>query len=961
MVESAWYGERRCGVRLRNRSNSNRGRYEEKKKILFTFFVAACSLLLRAADVVEVTADGKEAVRYAAIEDALGACSGGETLTLLGDVAVPGKLEVSKSVTVDLAGYTLKNDSGWFICPTEEVGTLSFRNGTLTSADACFAFGDGAYTVSVSNVVLGGNTILYAYRQGSGGTLEILEDCRAAARIRFVTFASSAVGGRCVVRGGVVLGKIYEDTKYVGNRLEVCGGSFVQDPSAVLAPGYVAEEGTHEVQGVTCHYRVRAANDDDAKGVATVTCADGVVRGCASLDMALASCAPGGTVTLLEDCTAAFPIALDKAMTLDLNGHALCRSGSGALFAPPTGAAGMTVRNGRCEAADVLLAAEAGTVAGTTTFADCTLKAQTLFRGRYLDVALADCRAEASFFFAAGSVGTVAVSDGAYAVTEARHTGRTARARVAATGGRFNFDVSDGLPDGYAQICEDAVVEGLVCRYAVYPEGEANVLQPHVALVLAADGSTVNGYPTVAEAIAACPDGGRVKMLKSCTVDAALLEIPRSMTLDLNGLTFANATGDFLKIPAGVTLEVDGGGGLLNGSGSVFHMSGNAAAVVNVTNCTLKGLCTLYGSASAVVNLQAGTSVQTDLFASGNGFATLNVRGGHHAFASSWGDQNATDPNQGTRIHLFGGHFERNPLATSLAHPPALSEGTTAFYEDGRTFRGFSTPYAVYPDAGTTAWTREAVHAGLVHTNVNAALRVAQATGGTVRLLSDIAHTVDLADGAGEPLTLAFDGHRIVGSAGDAPSCGLHLTGANAAWTLDGASVATTYLVNWDAGGKGTSLEVTGDGTNTCTDVLVPGTAIPETGLLTIRGGWWALDPTPYVTNNHVVLQRTGVTPCPWRVRDWTKLTAEGWNFDLDDPLLGATATGTVEAATVEVTLTGTVPVRRTLLADLSGVSVTGGAVKFVPSPDLPHDVKIVFENGRLFAWQATGTLLVFR
>ena len=40
---------------------------------------------------------------------------------------------------------------------------------------------------------------------------------------------------------------------------------------------------------------------------------------------------------------------------------------------------------------------------------------------------------------------------------------------------------------------------------------------------------------------------------------------------------------------------------------------------------------------------------------------------------------------------------------------------------------------------------------------------------------------------------------------------------------------------------------------------------------------------------------------------------------------------------------------------------MTGGTLKFVPSPDLPHDVKIVFENGRLFAWQATGTLLVFR
>ena len=930
-----------------------------RKMLSLACLILACSPALRAADVVEVTAPGAEAARYATIEAALGACSGGETLTLLDDVTVPGNLEISKSVAVDLAGHVLKNNKGWFICPTKEAGTLSFRNGTITSGDCCFAFGDGAYTVSVSNVVFNGNTVLYAYRDGS--TLEFQDECRAQMRIRFVTFASSRVRSRCIFRGGVVVGKIYDDQMSLGNLLTVYGGSFDQDPTAVLAPGYVAEEVEHEVQGVACRWRVRAAGEGDAPGVATVTCADGVVRPCQAFGMALASCAPGGTVTLLEDCTAAFPISVKTAMTLDLNGHALSRSQGGALFAPPTGAAGMTVRNGRCEAADVLLAAEAGTVAGTTTFADCTLKVPALFRGRYLDVALVDSRAEASFFFAAGSEGTVAVSDGAYAVTEARHAGRAVAARIAATGGRFNFDVSDGLPDGYAQICEDAVVEGLACRYAVYPEEEANVRQPHAALVLSTDGTTVNGYPTVAEAIAACPDGGRVKMLKSSTVDAARLEIPRSMTLDLNGLTLANTTGDFLMILAGVTLEVDGGRGLLQGSGSVFHMSGNASMVVNVTNCTLKGICTLYGSASAVVNLQAETSVQTALFASGNGFATLNVRGGHHAFTTSWGDQNPTNPNQGTRIHLFGGHFEKNPLETALVHPPALAEGTTAFYEEGHAFRGLAMPYAVHPDAETATWTREAAYAGLVHTNVNAALRVAQTTGGTVRLLSDIAHTVDLAGGAGEPLTLAFDGHRIAGTTADAPTCGLHLTGANATWTLDGASVSTAYLVNWEAGGTGASLVVTGDGTNTCEGILFPGAAIPETGRLEIRGGRWAVDPSVYVPDAHLVLHRAGAVPCPWRVRDGAKLLAEGWTFDLDDPLLGAGGVGTMAAGTVEVSLTGTVPVRKTLLADLSGVSVSGGALRFVPSPVLSRTVRVVYENGRLFAWQAKGTLLVIR
>lgn len=214
-----------------------------RKMLSLACLILACSPALRAADVVEVTAPGAEAARYATIEAALGACSGGETLTLLDDVTVPGNLEISKSVAVDLAGHVLKNNKGWFICPTKEAGTLSFRNGTITSGDCCFAFGDGAYTVSVSNVVFNGNTVLYAYRDGS--TLEFQDDCRAQMRIRFVTFASSRVRSRCIFRGGVVADKIYDDQMSLGNLLTVYGGSFDQDPTAVLAPGYVVEEGIH--------------------------------------------------------------------------------------------------------------------------------------------------------------------------------------------------------------------------------------------------------------------------------------------------------------------------------------------------------------------------------------------------------------------------------------------------------------------------------------------------------------------------------------------------------------------------------------------------------------------------------------------------------------------------------------------------------------------------------------------
>lgn len=933
----------------------------------------ACSLVLSAADVVEVTSDGVEAARYASLEAALAACSGGETLTLLGDVTVEKKLEVSKSVAFDLAGKTLSNRSGFFICPTEAVGTLSFRNGQIKAADCCFYFDAmGSYTVSVSNVAFSGNCVLYAPWTGNGGTLEVLEDCSETTPSwgGLAVFNSRSAGSRCIVRGGVVKGNIFKigDGKaeiHAGKRLEVRGGSFVQDPTAVVAPGYVVEKVDHEVKGVACAYRVREAADGE-RGVATVTCADGAVRGCASVDAALAACAPGGVVTLLADCTAAYPLAWDTALTLDLAGHALSRPRSGALFAPLGGAARMTVKGGRCEAADVLLSSVSGAPAEPVAFTNCTLAAQVVCTGAYTQVELADCRAAPAFFFASGSKGTVAVSGGAYRVEEARDAVRDATdARIVATGGRFSFDVTDGLPSGYVQVCEDAVVEGLACRYVVLLAAEAATRPTygHGALVLSADGAATNGYTTVLEAIAACPEGGRVKMLASYTASGSFYEVPRSMTLDLNGFTLANTGGDFLKILSGVTLDVDGGGGILKGTSwaSIFHL-GSGDAVVNVADCTLKGLCTLYGPSGAVVNLHERTFVLTTYFASGNATASLNVRGGRHAFVS-WRDAPyREDPNLGTRITIFGGRFEKNPLATSLANlPPAIAEGATSFYEEGVSYRGISMPYAVYPDDETATWTREAVRAGLVHTNVNAALRAAQALGGTVRLLADIAHTVDVPSGTASPLTLAFDGHRVVGRAESGDTSAFRLTAAGVACVLDGASVSAACLVDWGAGGTGSSLAVVGDGTNTCTALLASGSAASQMGTLAIRGGRWAVDPTAYVTNNHVVLHRADAAPCPWRVRDWTKLAANGWDFDLEDPLLGATASGTVEAATVEVALAGLLPARRTLLADLSGVTVTDGTLKFVPSSDLPRSVNVVFENNRLIAWQATGTVLVFR
>lgn len=970
------------------------------KKAFWVGAVLACLLGRGAEENVEVSGGGGyEVTRHATLEDALAACSGGETLTLLADVTVQGSLVVSKSVTFDLGGHTLKNTAGWFVCPTKDVQTLEFRNGTISAADCCFAFGEGAYVVRASGIDFSrGATLLYAH--AGSGRLEFLEGCRAKMYVRFVTFASSRSKSRCIVRGGVVDGTIYDAAMPLGNLLTVEGGRFAQDPTAVLAPGFVAAREEAVVEGVSCAYRVRAA-DADEKGVATVTCADGVVRDCSSLEMALASCAPNGVVALRQDVTASFPVAVDARITLDLDGHALDIAG-GSLFAPPKGAQGLTVKGGRCTSPDALLTSEDGS--GATLFTNCTLKAATLFKGKGLSVALADCRATAACFFAANSDGAVAVSGGVYGVEEARSAGRTAAAaRVVATGGRFGFDVSDGLPEGYAQICEEATEAGVACRYAVCPETPDIAARPG-ACILSASGEVVQTCETVLEALAACPDGGRVKMLKSCTADGGV-QVPRSLTLDLNGLAFSSTRGDFLEISANAALRVVGGGGILGGSGSVFRLADKTASVT-VEDCTLTGLCLLYGPKGATVDVLSGTFVATRLLASGNGGATLNIRGGCHAF-EEWRD-NLGNLAAGTHIAISGGCFweGRNPLAGTAANSPLVAEGATAFYEEGRSFRGLPMPYAVYSD-GQAAPPRAAAFEGLVYTNVNAALRAARG-GGTVQMLADAEDPV-VADGeAAAPLTLDLGGHRLAGGfdllavrraldvrggsldvqkggaaalaaeagarlsvgasaslSGAEGTCALAVRGAGAACVFDGTRIATDYLVNWEAQGADASLVVRGDGTNTCGAILFPGASVPGTSVLVVRGGWWKVDPSSYVTNNHLVLRHAQAPVCTWRVQDWAEVCAAGWTFSpADGP---AVAKGTIAKAPetpVVVSFAGEVPVRTTTLVDMSGVTCGAGALSassFVCHPDLPRAARLSFENGVLRLACCRGTVISLR
>ena len=78
------------------------------------------------------------------------------------------------------------------------------------------------------------------------------------------------------------------------------------------------------------------------------------------------------------------------------------------------------------------------------------------------------------------------------------------------------------------------------------------------------------------------------------------------------------------------------------------------------------------------------------------------------------------------------------------------------------------------------------------------------------------------------------------------------------------------------------------------------------------------------------------------------------------------TVTGMCDAPSGPVTasLVDAVPTRKMLLADLSGLTLNSGTyadLSFVKDAALPEAVRVSYENGRLYAWEAKGTMIVFK
>lgn len=968
---------------------SGRGCLSALRGAAVAFCIAAGAA--RAANLVSVVADGVTH-EYETLAAALDACSGGETVTLLGNVTLNDPLEIRKSVTLDLGGCKLSG-FGHMLKPFAAADGLLIRNGAVNSGDCCLAAQGGTYVVSVSNVTFTGVCVLF----GSGGTLEFLDGCVARCNYLASQYSSTACGMN--VRGGIVapLKSIFDGLR-AGTTLQVYGGRFTQDPTPYLAVGYKAEEETYEAEGIECAYRVRASTADD-RPVAEVKSADGAETTMfGTFGEAFNAVEAGGTLTLLDDCPVATTITISKGFTFDLGGHALTLGVNADLFNVKPGISDFTVRNGTCAApGKSIFYVPSGGSTVTVSEVVCT--------GGYFATGKAAARATfasgkmlCDYLTSSGSALSIRVLGGVVAPQVDVHDGDSTKAVVEVSGGRHSANVTQWLADGCALVYEDALVDGVACRYVVLPAEEAG--STPVAKTVSADGVTTNAYDDFAAAISACEKGGTVSLLQDCTYAGGGLPVPRDMTINLNGFRIANTVRDFLSVSANATVWVKDG--VLHGNASIF--TAGSGATVNVTNCALTGRCPFYSGGGGTLNVYDSDMRNIGIFGSANGNGVMNVYGGFFTFKDGWRDGTRI----GTAFNVYGGHFKVNP---ATATTPVLAEGACAVYAPV-THRGETFANEVMSAEKRATATFEAELDRLFYTNLNVALSLA-ANGATVRMATNVSHSVSRTDSAVKTTTLDLDGYEIVydndivsvGSGwtlkvengtirqrreskscfalnGDSAlelgptvslvgekgvkTCAFYVPGRNARVVVDGASVDMNRLVSWTSTGTNAEIVVKGAGTNLCDAVFwEPNQFIvsrPEESTFAIEGGCWKTDPSAYVTNNFVTFHKPAAAPCPWRVVDWTKAMADGLAFDFADSMLGASVSGSVAAAgPVVVSLVGTPPTKRTLLADFSGVSAASGALSFTRSPDIPGSVCLEFSNGKLYAWEPKGTLIVFR
>ena len=287
-----------------------------KRKLLSVLltFCLAFSLLPTAALADGEGATGTTITTSEALAAAIANAQDGATITLTDDIKVEDTLVVTKTLTLDLAGHTLSNDTdiwsdyNWSLISVRGNGNLTITgNGTLKAKkDDCYPVDvqDEGAQLTIENGTFIGNIHAVYVETGAayikGGTYSVQQK-----------YTDPSKADEFVLN-------LYDANRRNGTaKLSVSGGTFVAfDPANCQA----------EAQGTNfC-----AAGYTTIENNNTYTVVEGENAAVANaganyntLANAISSAASGDTITLLKDCSSERVNLENKCITIDLNGNTL--------------------------------------------------------------------------------------------------------------------------------------------------------------------------------------------------------------------------------------------------------------------------------------------------------------------------------------------------------------------------------------------------------------------------------------------------------------------------------------------------------------------------------------------------------------------------------------------------------------------------------------------------------------
>lgn len=634
---------------------------------------------------------------YESLTEAVAAAEDGQTVTLLADAAED--VVISKSITLDLGGKTLTNTNGGKATISVTGGTVTVKNGNVVGGTSYYnieAKKDANLTLTDVTATAGntGSSMI-----DNWGTLTITSGTYTGGLDTVKNEPSAKLnitGGAFTLEKGTSSG--FTGVVFNYGELTISGGEFIQsdknnrygyaqvihtDKSGSAAPSTVITGGTFKnLHSSTTAWTVRATNAAAGatkvsggtfnKSISEAYCADGFIptksadgtygvkegqyvaavgsKKYETLADAIRLATKGKTITLLADVEQNTQLAINKSITLDLNGKTIKNTVD---IWGDTANAILSITNG----AKVTITGN-GTIDAKEN--DCYT----------INVVKGDLTIENGTFY--GNVSVVQVEEGTLSVkggTFDLHQKWEGSSKYlincidkAYVDGSANVAISGGTFVGFdPNVSPEQKVDGKTSSFAApgagitkNEDGSFTAAAGMTAQILDKDGNSVKAYKTLAEAVAAAQDGQTVRLLADVTLDAQIAT-GKAITIDGQSkytiktvkklasadgkagmfyrtqsakgtLTFLNVTLDgggvskiFLNEGGAGETVFDGvtstnGGGIAYGSG--IHISGGGS------HATIRN-STLTGSTGTMELNNANYYAANDLWVGGNVYVTV--------------------------------------------------------------------------------------------------------------------------------------------------------------------------------------------------------------------------------------------------------------------------------------------------------------------------------------------------